>query len=89
MHSQSRETVEQIKETIKNGKKKWTDDEFQGLIALLEEKRFLWDIFSNEYAKREVKERTQTELAEHSDSSSAIVKAKINALRAQLDREMA
>ena len=45
-------------------------------IALLEEKRCLWDIFSNEYSKREVKERTQAELAEHSDSSSAIAKAK-------------
>ena len=33
--SQSGETVEQTKETIKNGTKKWTDDEVQDLIKLL------------------------------------------------------
>ena len=37
----------------------------------------------------EVKERPCAELLEHFDSSSAIVKAKINALRAKLGREMA
>ena len=36
MDSQSGKTVEQTKETIKNGKKKWADDEFQDLIELLE-----------------------------------------------------
>ena len=81
MDSQSGETVEQTKETIKNNKKKWTDDEVQDLIELLEEKACLWDIFSNEYTKREVKERAYAELAEHFDSSSAIVKAKINVLK--------
>ena len=77
MNSQRGETVEQTKETIKNGKKKWTDDKVQDLIELLEEKPCLWDIFSNEYTKREMKERAYAELAKHSDSSSAIVKAKI------------
>ena len=77
MDSQRGETVEQTKETIKNGKKKWTDDKVQDLIELLEEKPCLWDIFSNEYTKREMKERAYAELAKHSDSSSAIVKAKI------------
>ena len=38
MDLQIGETVEQTKETIKNGKKKWTDDEVQDLIELLEEK---------------------------------------------------
>ena len=38
MDSQNGETVEQTKETAKNGKKKWTDDEVQDLIQLLEEK---------------------------------------------------
>ena len=32
MDSQSGETVEQTKETIKNGKKKWADNEVPGLI---------------------------------------------------------
>ena len=76
-------TVEQTKETIENGQKKWTDDEIQELNELLEEKPCLWDMFSNEYTKREVKERAYAELAEHFDSSSAIVKAKINFLRKQ------
>ena len=89
MDLQSGETVEQTKETIKNGKKKWTDDEIQDLIELLEEKPCLWDIFSKEYTKGEVKERAYAELAEHFDSSPATAKAKINALRTQLGREMA
>ena len=38
MDSQSGETVKQTKETIKNDKKKWTDDEVRDLIELLEEK---------------------------------------------------
>ena len=52
MDSQSGETIEQTKKTIKNGKKKYTDVEVQDLIELLEEKPCLWDIFSNEYTKR-------------------------------------
>ena len=88
MDLQNGETVEQTKETAKNGKKKWKDDEVQDLIQLLEEKPCLQDIFSNEYTKREVKERAYAELVEHFDSSSGIVKAKINALREQLGREI-
>ena len=76
---QNGETVEQTKETIENGHKKWTDDEVQDLNELLKEKPCLWDM----YTKWEVKERAYAELAEHFDSSSAIVKAKINFLRKQ------
>ena len=74
-------TVKQTKETIENGQKKWTDVEVQDLNELLEEKPCLWYMFSNEYTKWKVKERA--ELAEHFDSSSAIVKPKINFLRKQ------
>ena len=63
MVSQSGEVVEQTKETIKNGKNKWTYDEVQDLIELLKEKPCSWNIFSNDYTKREVKERTYAELA--------------------------
>ena len=63
MVSQSGEIVEQTKETIKNGKSKWTYDEVQDLIELLKEKPCSWDIFSNNYTKREVKERTYAKLA--------------------------
>ena len=62
--SLSGETVEQTKETIKNGKMKWTNDEVQDLFELLKEKPCLWDIFSNEYTKREVKERAYEESVE-------------------------
>ena len=58
------------------------------MIELLEEKPCLRDTFSNKYTKREVKERAYAELPEHFDSSSAIAKGKINALRAQLGRAM-
>ena len=64
MDSLSGETVEQTKETIKNGKMKWTNDEVQDLFELLKEKPCLWDIFSNEYTKREVKERAYEESVE-------------------------
>ena len=64
MDSLSGETVEQTKETIKNDKMKWTNDEVQDLFELLKEKPCLWDIFSNEYTKREVKERAYEESVE-------------------------
>ena len=89
MDSQSGETVEQTKETIKNGKKKWVDDKVQDVMELLEEKPCLWDFFSNEYIKRQVKERAYAELVKHFDSSSAVIKATINVLRAQVGRKMA
>ena len=89
MDSQSGETVEQTKETIKNGKKTWADDEVQDLMELLEEKPCLWDFFSNEYIKRQVKERAYADLVKHFDSSSAIIKATINVLRAQVGSKMA
>ena len=42
---ESRETVGQTKETIKNYKKIWIDHEVQDLIELLEEKPCLRDVF--------------------------------------------
>ena len=62
MGSQRGETVEETKETIKNDKKKWTDDEVQDLNELLGEKPCLSDSFPNEYTKRVVKERAYAEL---------------------------
>ena len=52
-------------ETVENGEKKRTDDEVQDLIELLKEKPCLWNIFLNEYTKRQVKERVYAELVEH------------------------
>ena len=56
-------------ETVENGEKKRTDDEVQDLIELLKEKPCLWNIFLNEYTKRQVKERVYAELVEHFGSS--------------------
>ena len=70
-------------------KSKWTDDEAQVLIELLEEPTCLWDIYSNDYTKREQKKKAYTELAEDFETTSANVKSKISSLRAQLGREIA
>ena len=64
MGSQRGETVEETKETIKNGKKKWRDDEVQDFIELLGKKPCLSDSFPNEYTKRELKERAYAELVD-------------------------
>ena len=68
-----------------------THDELQILIELLEETICLWDIFLNDYTEGEQKEKayTYTELSEHSETTSADVKSKINALKAQLGKEIA
>ena len=50
-------TFSYFRQDVKNGKKKWTDHKVQDLIELIEKKTCLWDIFSNEYTNREVKER--------------------------------
>ena len=52
----------------------------QDLIEVLDEKPCLWDNFSNEYTKREMKEKAYAELVEHFDSSSVIVKVNYNVI---------
>ena len=44
------------------------------MIELLEERTCLWDIYSNDYTKREQKEKAYMELAEHFETLSANVK---------------
>ena len=68
----------------KSDRTKWSDDEVNEFIELLEEWTCLWDIHS----KRELREKAYSEIAEHFDSTSASVKTKINAFRAQLGREI-
>ena len=78
------------KRDVTTEKSKWTDNEAQVLIELLEEQpNCLWHIYSNDYTKREQKEKAYKELAEDFETTSANVKSKISALRAQLGREIA
>ena len=90
MNLQNEEIVDKTKETIKMARR--NEQMMMSKIWLNYLKRNpVCGIFFQKsiYIKREVKERVYAELAEFFDSSSAIVKAKINALRAHLGREMA
>ena len=77
------------KNTISKGGKDWTGEELSLLIDMLEEKPCLWDVFGEEYTKRDVKEIAYTEKASSLDTNIESIKAKINEFRAQLGRELA
>ena len=77
------------KKTKPKGGKDWTDEEISLLIDMLEEKLCLWDVFDQEYTKRDVKEIAYTEIASSLDTNIESIKAKINGLRAQLGRGVA
>ena len=46
-------------------KRKWADNKSHVLIELLEERTCLWDIYSNDYTKRDHEEKAYMELAEY------------------------
>ena len=69
--------------------KEWSDEETGVLIDMLEANPCLWDVFHSEYTKRDVKEIAYTAIADTLDATVALVKVKINNLRAQLGRERA
>ena len=77
------------KKTKSKGGKDWTDEEISLLIDMLEEKLCLWEVFDQEYTKRDVKEIAYTEIASSLDTNIESIKAKINGLRAQLGRGVA
>ena len=77
------------KKTKSKGGKDWTDEEISLLIDMLEEKLCLWDVFDQEYTKRDVKEIAFTEIASSLNTNIESIKAKINGLRAQLGRGVA
>ena len=77
------------KKTKPKGGKDWTDEEISLLIDMLEEKLCLWDVFDQEYTKRDVKEIAYTEIASSLDTNIESIKAKINGLRDQLGRKVA
>ena len=90
MNSQNEEIVDKTKETIKMPRRNEQMMVSKIWLNCLKRNPVCGIFFRKSiYIKREVKERVYAELAEFFDSSSAIVKAKINALRAHLGREMA
>ena len=50
-------------------RKDWADEEISLLINMLEEKPCLWDVFDEEYTKRDVKEIGYTEIASSLDTN--------------------
>ena len=68
--------------------KKWTNDEIEMLIGLLEERPCLWDVHNREYHIRDKREQTLSEIGDLIGVSSTNIKAKITTLRAQLGREI-
>ena len=56
---------------------------------MLEANPCLWDIYHTDYSKRDLKEIAYTEIAISLDTNITSIKAKINSLRTQLEREMA
>ena len=73
---------------IKAEKRKWTEEEVENLIDQYEAEPCLWDIFCNHYSKRDVKEKTISEIAENIGVTVAEIKQKWTSLRAQFGREL-
>ena len=68
--------------------KKWTDEEIDKLLEMLEDRVFLWDVSSKEYHLRDKRAKVCKEMEEKLGVSAAETKSKIVGLRAQLGREM-
>jgi len=69
-------------------KKKWDEATTNILIDLLEERPCLWDIFHNEYTKRDKREVAYTEIEDRIEFDIKEIKTKVHNLRAQLGREL-
>ena len=74
--------VSQKKKTKAEEKKSWSDEEVGDLIDLFESKPCLWNIPDPSYAKRD------DSIAEQFETTIQAIKAKLNGLRTQFDREM-
>ena len=68
--------------------RKWSEDELDELIDMLEERVCLWDVFAKEYQNRNKREKAFEEM-EQLQISTGEIKTKIAGLRAQLGRELA
>ena len=65
------------------------DESVEKLIDLYEDRLCLWDVFSDEYSKRNLRDRAMKEISDVMDISVAYIRSKLNGLRAQLRREIA
>ena len=70
-------------------RQRWKEDEVSMLIELLEERLSLWDVFSKDYSKSDVKDTAYKEIADVFECNITSIKGKINGLRAQYGHEMA
>ena len=68
--------------------RKWSEEELDELIDLLEERVCLWDVFNKEYHNRDRRDRALKEIEEKLGISAGEIKTKIAGLRAQLGREL-
>lgn len=90
------EKQNEIEETLQNkatnGRtkgRKWSDQETNLLIDLLEEHTCLWDVYSKEYHLRNARERAYEKMKGELNIELADIKTKIMNLRSQLGREIA
>ena len=77
------------KKTPKQKARRWSDDETDRLIDLLEENKCLWDVFCTEYHLKDKRERAYSSIEEELDISVSDIRNKIVGLRSQLARELA
>ena len=68
--------------------RKWSDQETNLLIGLLEEHTCLWDVYSKEYHLRNAQERAYEKMKGELNIELADIKTKIMNLPSQLGREI-
>ena len=68
--------------------KKWTNDETNVLIDMLEARSCLWDVFDKNYHARDKRDKAYQEIELELEVPASEIKAKINKLRSQLGREI-
>ena len=76
------------KRTPKQKARRWSDDETDRLIDLLEENKCLWDVFCTEYHLKDKRERAYSSIEEELDISVSDIRNKIVGLRSQLARPL-
>ena len=77
------------KKTPKQKARRWSDEETDRLIDLLEGNRCLWDVFCADYHLKDKRERAYSSIEEELNISVSDIRNKIVGLRSQLARELA
>ena len=76
------------KKTPKQNARRWSDEETDRLIDLLEGNRCLWDVFCADYHLKDKRERAYSSIEEELNISVSDIRNKIVGLRFQLAREL-